>query len=77
MASEDDHVHLSRESSNFEEDKTLLQNASKQYDPQPYQFEPCTAENRSTDNTCEHSSRLDCVKLSGGLWPCKVSKRGA
>ena len=35
MASEYDHVHWSRESSDFEEDKTLLENASKQYGLQP------------------------------------------
>ena len=76
MASEDDHLHLFYESSDFEEDITVPENASKQYGPQPYQFEPYTAGNRSTDDTCEHSSRLDCVKLSGWSWPCKVSRRG-
>ena len=37
MASEDDHLHLSCESSDSEEDKTLPENASKQYGLQPYQ----------------------------------------
>ena len=39
MASEDDHLHLSCESSDSEEDKTLPENASKQYGLLPYQFE--------------------------------------
>ena len=71
MASEDDHLHLSCESSDFEEDKTLSENASKQHGLQPYQFETYTAENESTDDSsdqeempvdCEHGSRLDCIE---------------
>ena len=67
MASEDDHLHLSCESSDFEENKTLPENASKQYGLQPYQFVPYAAENRSTDDSsdqvdCEHGSRLDCIE---------------
>ena len=71
MASEDDHLHLSCESTDSEEDKTLPENASKQCGLQPYQFEPYTAENRSTDDSsdqeetpvdCEHGSRLDCIE---------------
>ena len=71
MASEDDHLHLSCESSDSKEDKTLPENASKQYGLQSYQFEPYTAENRSTDDSsdqeetpvnCEHGSRLDCIE---------------
>ena len=71
MASEDDHLHLSSESSDSEEDKTLPENASKQYRLQPYQFEAYTAENRFTDDSndqeempvdCEHGSRLDCIQ---------------
>ena len=48
MASKDDHQHLS-----CDEDKTLPENASKQYEYglQPYQFEPNTAENRSTGDS--------------------------
>ena len=56
MASEDDHLHLSCESSDFEEDKTLPQNSSKQYGLQPYQFEPYTAENESTDDSSDQDS---------------------
>ena len=59
MASEDDHLNLSCESSDFEEDKTLPEDASKQKTlPEdaskqfglrhPYRFEPYAAENRST-----------------------------
>ena len=71
MASEDVHMHLSCESSDSEEDKTLPENASKQYGLQPYQFEPCTAENESTEDSsdqeetpedCEHGSRLHCIE---------------
>ena len=71
MASKDDHQLLSCESSDSEEDKTLPENAIKQYGQQPYHFEPNTAENRSTDDSsdqeetpvdCQHGSRLDCIK---------------
>ena len=57
------------ESSDFEEDKTLPEDVSKQYGLQPYQFESYAAANRSTgDSTdqeetpvdCEHGSHLDC-----------------
>ena len=51
MEREDDHLHLSCESSDSEEDKTLPENASKQYGLQPYQFEPHRAENRSADDS--------------------------
>ena len=51
MASEDDHLHLSCESSDSDEDKTLPENASKQYGLQHYQSEPYTAENRSTNDS--------------------------
>ena len=68
MASEDDHLHLTCESVDFEEDKTLPENASKLYD---LQFEPYTADNESTDGSsdqeetpvdCEHGSRLHCIE---------------
>ena len=49
MVSEDDQLHLSYESSDFEEDQTLPENASKQYGL----FEPYTAENRSTDDSSD------------------------
>ena len=71
MASEDDHLNLSCESSDFEEDKTLSENFGKQYGLQLYQFELYTAENGSTDDSsdqeetpvdCEHGSRLDCIE---------------
>ena len=71
MASEDDHLHLSCESSDSEEEKTLPENASKQYGLQPCQSEPYTAENSSTDDSsdqeetavdCGHSSRSDCIQ---------------
>ena len=71
MASKDDHLHLSCESSDSEEDKILPEIASKQYGLQPYQFEPYTAENESNDDSsdhketpvdCEHGSRLDCIE---------------
>ena len=71
MANEDDHLHLSCESSDFEEEKRLPENARKQYGLQPCQFEPYTAENESTDDSsdqeempvdCEHGSRLDCIE---------------
>ena len=67
MASEDDHLLLSCESSDFEENETLLENASKQYGLQPYRFVPYAAENRSSDDSsdqeetpvdCEHGSRF-------------------
>ena len=51
MASEDDHLHLSCESHDSEEDKTLPENASIQHGLQPYQSEPNTAENRSTGDS--------------------------
>ena len=69
MASEDDHLHLFCESSDSEEDKTLPENASKQYGLQPCQIEPYTAENESADDSndqeeapvdCEHGNHLDC-----------------
>ena len=61
MASEDDHLHLSCKSSDFEEDKTLPENASKQYGLQPYQFEPYTAENGSTDDSSDQEETpVDC-----------------
>ena len=50
MASEDDHLNLSCESSDFEEDKTLSENFGKQYGLQLYQFELYTAENGSGKN---------------------------
>ena len=71
MASEDDHLNLSCESSDFEEDKTLSENFGKQYGLQLYQFELYTAENGSTDDSsdqeetpvdCAHGSRLDCIE---------------
>ena len=71
MASEDDHLHLSCESSDSEEDKTLPENASKHYGLQLYQSEPYTAENNSTDDSsdqentpvdCEHGSHLHCME---------------
>ena len=71
MASEDDHLHLSCKSSDFEEDKTLPENASKQYGLQPYQFEPCKVENESTEDSSdqeetpmdlEYGSRLHCIQ---------------
>jgi len=64
-------LHLSCESSDFEEDKTLPEDASKQYGLQPYQFEPYAAENRSTDDSSDqeetpvdygHGSHLDCIE---------------
>ena len=68
MASDDDDLHLSCESSDFEEDESLPKDASKELGLQPYQFEPYAAENRSTDDSsdqeeavdCENGSRLDC-----------------
>ena len=77
MASEDDHLHLSCESSDSDEDKTLPENASKQYGLQQYQSEPYTAENRSTNDSsgqketpvdCEHGSRLDCIEWRAFLF---------
>ena len=71
MASEDDHLHSSCESTDSEEDKTLPENASKQYGLQPCHLEPYTAENESADDSsdqeetpvdCEHGSRLDCIE---------------
>ena len=65
------HLHLSCESSDSKDDKTLPENASKQCGLQSNQFEPYTAENRSTDDSsdyeetpvdCEHGSRLDCIE---------------
>ena len=59
MASEDDHLHLPCESSEFEEDKTLPKNASKQYGLQPYPFNPYQEE---TQVDYEHGSHLDCIE---------------
>ena len=61
MASKDDHQLLSCESSDSEEDKTLPENAIKQYGQQPYHFEPNTAENRSTDDSSDQEETpVDC-----------------
>ena len=57
---QDDHLHLSFESSDFVEDKTLPENASKQYGIQPFQFEPHTAENRSDDSSDQEETPVDC-----------------
>ena len=57
MASEGDHLNLSCESSDFEENKTLSEKASKQYGPQPYLFELYTAENGSGKNILVHFKR--------------------
>ena len=54
MASEDDHLNLSCESSDFEENKTLSENANKKYGLQPYQFELYTAEKESWKNFLGH-----------------------
>ena len=70
MASEDDHLLLSCESSDLEEDETPPEDANKQFGLQPYLFEPYAAENRSNEDSsdqeetvdCEHSSRLDCIE---------------
>ena len=71
MVSKDDLLHLFCESSDIEEDKTLPENASKQYGLQTYQFEPYTAENESTDDSkdqketpvdCEHGRHLHCIE---------------
>ena len=49
------------ESSDFGEDKTLPEDASKQYGLQPYQFEPYAAENRSADySTDQEETPVDC-----------------
>ena len=54
-----------------DEDKTLPENASKQYGLQQYQSEPHAAENRPTNDSsdqektpvdCEHGSRLNCIE---------------
>ena len=76
MASEDDHLHLSCESSDSDEDKTLPENASKQYCLQQYQSERYAAENRSTNDSsdqevtpvdCEHGSRLNSIESGAFL----------
>ena len=55
----------------LQKDKTLPENASKQYGLQTYQFEPYTAENESTDDSkdqketpvdCEHGRHLHCIE---------------